>query len=90
MPDRTRTLALDGGRLAGRAARGRSRWRRCRSTPRGYVFAAEESYDPPTTPLDADGQGVPYAVYGYGAQMVELAVDPALGTVRADADHRRA
>lgn len=48
----------------------------------GYVFAAEETYDPPTTPLDADGQGVPYAVYGYGAQMVELAVDPALGTVR--------
>jgi aldehyde oxidoreductase len=49
---------------------------------RGYVFAAEASYDPPTTPLDADGQGVPYAVYGYGAQLVELAVDTALGTVR--------
>ena len=47
----------------------------------GYVFAAEERYDPPTTPLDADGQGTPYAVYGYGAQMVELAVDTALGTV---------
>ena len=50
-------------------------------TPHGYVFAAEERYDPPTTPLDADGQGVPYAVYGYGAQIVELAVDTALGTV---------
>jgi CO/xanthine dehydrogenase Mo-binding subunit len=48
----------------------------------GYVLMAEESYDPPTTPLDADGQGVPYAVYGYGAQMVELEVDAALGTVR--------
>jgi CO/xanthine dehydrogenase Mo-binding subunit/aerobic-type carbon monoxide dehydrogenase small subunit (CoxS/CutS family) len=48
----------------------------------GYVFAAEATYDPPTTPLDADGQGVPYAVYGYGAQMVELAVDPRLGTVK--------
>ena len=48
----------------------------------GYVLRAEESYDPPTTPLDADGQGTPYAVYGYGAQLVELAVDPGLGTVR--------
>lgn len=49
---------------------------------RGYALSAEESYDPPTKPLDADGQGHPYAVYGYGAQMVELAVDPALGTVK--------
>ena len=49
---------------------------------RGYVFSAEESYDPPTLPLDANGQGSPYAVYGYGAQLVELEVDMALGTVR--------
>jgi CO/xanthine dehydrogenase Mo-binding subunit len=48
----------------------------------GYVFMAEASYDPPTSPLDAEGQGAPYAVYGYGAQMVELEVDPGLGTVR--------
>ncbi|AWC21011.1 Aldehyde oxidoreductase [Aminobacter sp. MSH1] len=48
----------------------------------GLVFAAEESYDPPTTPLDAKGQGKPYAVYGYGAQIAELEVDMALGTVR--------
>ncbi|MCU0908763.1 MAG: molybdopterin-dependent oxidoreductase, partial [Rhodobacteraceae bacterium] len=48
----------------------------------GHVLTAEESYDPPTAPLDADGQGVPYALYGFGAQMVELAVDTALGTVR--------
>ncbi|MDP4031971.1 MAG: molybdopterin-dependent oxidoreductase, partial [Pseudorhodobacter sp.] len=48
----------------------------------GYALSAEETYDPPTTTLDADGQGTPYALYGYGAQMVELAVDPALGTVR--------
>src|SRR5262249_45277158 len=27
----------------------------------GYVFHAEESYDPPTLPLDAKGQGKPYA-----------------------------
>ena len=48
----------------------------------GFVFVAEESYDPPTLPLDENGQGKPYAVYGYGAQMVELEVDLALGTVR--------
>lgn len=48
----------------------------------GYVMSAEETYDPPTSLLDKDGQGTPYALYGYGAQMVELAVDTALGTVR--------
>ena len=48
----------------------------------GYALSAEETYDPPTSPLDADGQGKPYALYGYGAQMVELDVDPALGTTR--------
>ncbi|RKF13492.1 aldehyde oxidase [Roseovarius spongiae] len=48
----------------------------------GYAIAAEETYDPPTTPLDADGQGIPYAVYGYGAQIAEVAVDATLGTVK--------
>ena len=49
---------------------------------RGYALSAEESYDPPTRPLDENGQGVPYAVYGYGAQLVELSVDTDLGTVK--------
>ncbi|GAB1477978.1 molybdopterin-dependent oxidoreductase [Paracoccaceae bacterium] len=48
---------------------------------RGYALLAEETYDPPTRPLDENGQGSPYALYGYGAQMVELAVDTRLGTV---------
>ena len=48
----------------------------------GYVLLAQESYDPPTAPLDADGQGAPYAVYGYGAQIAEVEVDMRLGTVR--------
>lgn len=48
----------------------------------GYAMSAEETYDPPTQPLDQNGQGTPYAIYGYGAQMVELEVDPVLGTVR--------
>ncbi len=47
-----------------------------------FVFSAEETYDPPVTPLDARGQGRPYAVYGYGAQIAELEVDMKLGTVR--------
>jgi len=47
----------------------------------GYVFRGEETYDPPTEPLDEKGQGIPYAVYGYGAQVMELTVDTALGTV---------
>lgn len=50
----------------------------------GYVFRAEETYDPPTTPLDENGQGSPYAVFGYGAQMMELTVDTRLGTVTLD------
>lgn len=48
----------------------------------GHALTAEASYDPPTSPLDTNGQGAPYAVYGYGAQMVEVEVDRALGTVR--------
>lgn len=48
----------------------------------GYVLRAEATYDPPTTALNEDGQGSPYAVYGYGAQMAEMEVDTGLGTVK--------
>ena len=48
----------------------------------GYVLHAEETYDPPTTALDENGQGTPYAVYGFGAQMAEVEVDMALGRTR--------
>ena len=47
----------------------------------GYVFSACETYDPPTEALDEKGQGKPYAVYGWGAQIAELEVDLKLGTV---------
>ncbi len=50
----------------------------------GYVFKAVETYDPPTTPLDENGQGEPYAVFGYGAHLIELTVDTRLGTVKLD------
>lgn len=48
----------------------------------GYVLSAEETYDPPTTALDENGQGTPYAVYGYGAQLAEVEVDLSLGTTK--------
>ena len=40
------------------------------------------TYDPPTTGLDANGQGVPYATYGFAAQIAEVEVDTALGTTK--------
>jgi CO/xanthine dehydrogenase Mo-binding subunit len=48
----------------------------------GYVLTAEQTFDPPTSPLDENGQGNPYAVYGFGAHMAEIAIDVELGTVR--------
>jgi CO/xanthine dehydrogenase Mo-binding subunit/aerobic-type carbon monoxide dehydrogenase small subunit (CoxS/CutS family) len=45
-------------------------------------LVGEGSFDPPTIPLDADGQGVPYASYGFAAQVAALEVDVELGTVR--------
>ena len=50
--------------------------------PHGYVLCAEETFDPPTAPLDANGQGIPYAVYGYGAHLAEVEVDIRLGLVK--------
>jgi CO/xanthine dehydrogenase Mo-binding subunit len=50
--------------------------------PRGDVLAAEGYFNPPTVPLDRDGQGVPYATYGFAAQIAEVEVDLALGTTR--------
>jgi CO/xanthine dehydrogenase Mo-binding subunit len=50
--------------------------------PRGDVLAAEGTFNPPTVPLDRDGQGVPYATYGFAAQLAELDVDLELGTVK--------
>jgi CO/xanthine dehydrogenase Mo-binding subunit/aerobic-type carbon monoxide dehydrogenase small subunit (CoxS/CutS family) len=48
----------------------------------GYILSAEATFDPPTTVLDADGQGVPYAVYGFGAHIAQIEIDLELGTVR--------
>ena len=48
----------------------------------GYVLTSEETYDPPTKPLDKNGQGIPYAQFGYTAHLVVVEVDTALGTVK--------
>jgi len=48
----------------------------------GLVLRGEGRFDPPTTPLDADGQGIPYASYAFAAQAALVEVDTALGTVR--------
>jgi len=48
----------------------------------GIVLQAEATFDAPTTPLDANGQGTPYATYAFGAQIAEVEVDIELGTVK--------
>ncbi len=48
----------------------------------GFVICAEETFDPPSTTLDEDGQGEPYAVYAFGAQMAEVLVDTETGSVQ--------
>lgn len=48
----------------------------------GYVLRAEETYDPPTKPLDENGQGIPYAQFGYAAHLAVVEVDTKLGTVK--------
>jgi CO/xanthine dehydrogenase Mo-binding subunit/aerobic-type carbon monoxide dehydrogenase small subunit (CoxS/CutS family) len=46
------------------------------------VLAGRGTFDPDTTPLDRDGQGVPYQTYAFGAQIALVEVDPGLGTVK--------
>lgn len=49
---------------------------------RGYVASAEATFDPAVSPLNSDGQGIPYAVFGYGAHLAEIEVDTQLGTIK--------
>jgi CO/xanthine dehydrogenase Mo-binding subunit len=46
------------------------------------VLLGQGTFDPPTTPLDADGQGIPYASYAFAAQIAEVEVDIELGTTK--------
>src|SRR3989475_9343265 len=47
----------------------------------GYSLTAEATFDPPTSPLDENGQGVAYAVFGFGAHLAEIEANIELGTV---------
>ncbi len=79
------SIALIGHRLV-------ARWRGERRELDLRALAAETAgidlatgsghFNPPTIPLDADGQGVPYATYAFAAQIAEVEVDLELGTVR--------
>jgi aldehyde oxidoreductase len=45
-------------------------------------LVGEGYFDPPTQPLDGNGQGVPYATYAFAAQVAVVEVDVELGTTR--------
>ncbi|HEV7265055.1 MAG TPA: molybdopterin cofactor-binding domain-containing protein [Falsiroseomonas sp.] len=76
------TLALDGTRLAVTDASGGGRVIELAALPED--LEGDGRYDPPTTALDAEGQGVPYATYGFAAQIALVRVDTALGTVKVE------
>jgi aldehyde oxidoreductase len=52
------------------------------SDANGDVLLGVGTFDPPTKPLDKDGQGVPYATYGFAAQIALVEVDLELGTTK--------
>jgi CO/xanthine dehydrogenase Mo-binding subunit len=84
------TIALDGGRLLATEPGGRTiaidlaelPLAPVRDASAACVIAGRGTFDPQTTPLDADGQGVPYQTYAFGAQVAVVDVDPELGTVK--------
>jgi CO/xanthine dehydrogenase Mo-binding subunit/aerobic-type carbon monoxide dehydrogenase small subunit (CoxS/CutS family) len=53
----------------------------------GDIAVGSGHFDPPTIALDSDGQGVPYATYGFAAQFAQVEVDIALGTVKVTGVH---
>jgi CO/xanthine dehydrogenase Mo-binding subunit/aerobic-type carbon monoxide dehydrogenase small subunit (CoxS/CutS family) len=71
-------LALDDGKLS---VRDGNEVRTINLSSVGALIG-EGTFDPPTTPLDANGQGVPYATYAFAAQMAIVEVDLELGTVK--------
>ena len=47
----------------------------------GIVLEGRGYFDPPSTALDENGHGIPYATYGFAAQVAVVEVDLELGTV---------
>ncbi len=78
------TLGLEGAALVGRSASGTHRLdlTTLHGPAHGDLFSGTGHFNPPTVPLDADGQGVPYATYAFAAQIAEVEVDMELGTVK--------
>jgi CO/xanthine dehydrogenase Mo-binding subunit/aerobic-type carbon monoxide dehydrogenase small subunit (CoxS/CutS family) len=56
--------------------------RRMAEAAKSCVLLGTGSYDPKTTALDADGQGIPYETYAFAAQLAAVEVDTELGTVK--------
>ena len=77
-------LRLEGSVIKARDANGEREYDLAWLPPRHGtdVLRGEGSFDPPTSPQDADGQGAPYATYAFAAQMALVEVDCALGTVK--------
>ncbi len=48
----------------------------------GNVLSEVGHYNPPTTDLDENQQGIPYASYAFAAQAALVEVDPLLGSVK--------
>lgn len=81
------SLRVQAGELqvnAGTAVERRIRLDDLPASAEGYVVFTEASFDPVTKALDENGQGIPYAQFGYAAQLVALSVDTKLGTVRLE------
>ncbi len=74
--ERTYRLALEGNRIVIRRDGITHR------VPLRDAILAEGHFDPPTTPSDANGQGIPYASYAFAAQIAEVEVDIELGTTK--------
>jgi CO/xanthine dehydrogenase Mo-binding subunit len=77
-------LSLEGKLLKARDANGEHQYDLTWVPPRHGtdVLQGVGTFDPPTSPQDANGQGVPYATYAYAAQMAVVEVDLDLGTVK--------
>ncbi|MDX1375617.1 MAG: molybdopterin cofactor-binding domain-containing protein [Burkholderiales bacterium] len=74
--DRRYRLSLEKGAVVFRKDRITHRFR-----PQAELVG-EGTFDPPTSPADANGQGAPYATYAFAAQLACVEVDLALGTTR--------
>ena len=78
--DRTYRLAIEGnGKSAQIVIRRDGITHR---VPLKQAVLAEGYFDPPTSPCDEDGQGVPYASYAFAAQIAEVEVDLDFGTTK--------